>query len=133
MTWQGIFYVLGLRWCTGCTTYAEVHDRGMAIDGTVHWRNRRVTRPGIYKLLRAIAWGQNELSGLPDWRQVYLLNHEVLELTKLVGVRLPREVFELDRAKLRYLLSKYTQRDRRRMTPSEQDDFRAALRWAARS
>lgn len=130
MTWREIFDILDLEWCQGCE--ADKHD-GVVVGRTIHWSTRRVTRPGIYKILRKIAWAQEHLDQFPTWRQIYLLNADVLLMCRELGIRLPRTVFDLDRARLRFALGEYTLADRRRMIPSEQTDFRAALRWAARS
>ena len=133
-TWAEIFAALGIEWCPSCDRFRDYHEHGMLTTGNVlHWRNRRMTQPGIYKLLRKVAWSRSGLSGMPLWRQIYLLNQTVLDLAKELGVRLPRKTFDLDRAKLRYALGEHTLADRRRMTPSEQSDFKAAIRWAARS
>lgn len=134
MTWAEVFERLGVTRCGGCPQFADYHRHGYMVGNVMHWSDRRVTRPGLYKLLRKIAWGQNTiLQRFPLWQQVYLLNQEVLELAKRAGVRLPRPTFDLDRARLRFALSEYTAADQRRMTPSEQREFRAARRWAARS
>lgn len=133
MTWDELLARLGIEWCPACHTYNELHDNGFYVGGMMHWRDRRYTRPGAHKLLRKIVVGRDPMTGLPAWRRIYLTNSEVLDLAKRARIRLPRSVFDLDRARLRYALSEYTVADRRRMTPSEQRDFRAAVRWAARS
>jgi len=133
-TWDAVFERLGLVWCKGCTGPYDHGWYGYLGEGIVHWRDRRFTRPGLYKLLRKLTQFQNpSLDVFPTWRRLYLLNKEVLRLARDLGVRLPRSAFDLDRARLRLALSDYKLADRRRMTPSEQKDFRAALRWAARS
>lgn len=134
MNWEKIFDALGLEWCGVCEIGTAVHHHGSLRGTTIHWANRRFTRHGAHKALRAIVEGAHpDFYALPTWRCIYLINREILGLAKRAHVRPPKTVFDLDRARLRYALSEYTQADRRRMTPSEQTDFRAALRWAARS
>jgi hypothetical protein len=136
VSWQQIFDSIGYRWCEGCAVDFD-HESGTVVawadHDDVHWRKRRVTKAGIYKILRRIVWQTDTFEGLPAWRQIFLINHQVLAFARQARVRLPRKVFELDRARLRHELSGYTNEDIRRMTPSEQTDFRAARRWAARS
>lgn len=131
MSWRRIFERLDLTWCPACDLH--VHDHGALVGRTIHWRDRRMSRPALYTVLRLIAVGQGYYDDFAPWRRTYLINRDVLAMAREIKTRLPRDVFELDRAKLRHELSGYTLADRRRMLPSEQHDFRAALRWAARS
>lgn len=129
--WGQALAKLDLTWCPGCVN--QEHE-GTLVGRTVHWRDRRVTRAGMYKMLRRIAVQQNTiLSRFPPWQRTYLINQDVLAMAREIGVRLPREVFEVDRAKLRHELSGFTVRDRQRWLPSERYDYKRAVRWAARS
>lgn len=135
--WVDIFDAIDVAWCFGQNGCREDHDGWVEQDPSgliIHWSDRRITRPSIHKALRKIAMAAHpEHGSLPAWRGLYLRNAEILTLARRAHLRLPRSVFDLDRARVRFLLSEHTQANRRRMTPSEQTDFRAALRWAARS
>lgn len=148
-TWEKLFESLEVTWCKGCDTLLDHKDgylEGSYLEGqtasglppigpdTFHWRDRRMTRQSAYKAITRIAEGRNpHLRFLPPWRGLFLLQCEVRDMSAGAGRRFPRSFADLARARLRYLLSEYTLEDRRRMTPSEREDFRAAIRWAARS
>lgn len=132
LTWDGLFYLLDLEWCQDCPVYADKHEGGFLALNTFHWRKRRITKSGIYRVLKKIAIVRIE-PGLPKWRTIYGVNHDVAMMAASLNVRLPRGVSDPDRARLRYELSSITNEDMRRMTPSEQQDYRRARRWAARS
>jgi hypothetical protein len=140
--WERIFEALDIIWCRRCALGDDLHRRGSyAKTGIFHWTNRRMTRPGIHKALRRIAESQNEYTAaLPEWRRIYLINQAILDLARRAHLRQPRYVFDLDRARLRYLLAEYGDRcghhggvPRERMNQDERQDFKEARRWAARS
>lgn len=145
--WQKLFDRLGVGWCQGCVEHKDLHNTGWlethwiqtepdprVHEETLHWRNRRMAKQSAHKALRRIVEGRHpEYPFLPPWRALYLLHRELNELESKAGRRFPRSYDDLDRARMRYMLSEYRLEDRRRMTPSEQQDFRAAIRWAARS
>jgi len=146
-TWPEIFDALGVRWCKRCDKYLQEHAHGLlttqfdytpsemprVVEEVFHWRDRRETRTSTYKAIRKIAEGRNPwLKALPPWRGLYLLHAEIKAEAARAGRRFPHSYADLDRARLRYMLSEYRQVDRRRMTKEEQRDFRAAIRWAAR-
>jgi hypothetical protein len=135
--WVDIFDALGVAWCYGQDGCLEGHEGFIEQDPSgliIHWTDRRVTRASVHKALDRIAHANRpDFEELPRWRATYLHNMEILRLAREAHVRLPRLGFDVERGKLRYMLSTYGVKERRRMTPSEQHDFKAALRWAARS
>lgn len=139
--WGSIFDAIGVAWCYGpaCENGDRISHSNGFIERSpalpiVHWTDRRPVYVSIHKALRVLARGlRPDLIALPKWRYVFLVNREMATMARAARLRLPRKLFDYDRARLRYLLSEYTAADVRRMTPSEKQDFKAATRWAARS
>jgi hypothetical protein len=149
-TWPKLFERLGVEWCQGCdsrfthesgeleTGWSSLFNEATGLPTIVgerfHWKNRRMTRPSTHKAIKQITEGRHpELRFLPPWRGLFLLHVFAREAATVAGRRFPRASDDLDRARLRFLLSEYRIEDRRHMTPSEQADFKEARRWAQRS
>lgn len=131
--WRSLFDSVNVVWCEGCEL-TPYHATGVLIEDVMHWKRRRFTHAAARDALRVVVRSRHpEWTPLPPWQRVYLVNHEIQVLAARAHIRLPRNLFDLERAELRFQLGGYTNEMRRRMTPSEQADFKAALRWAARS
>jgi hypothetical protein len=95
-----------VAWCPklGCS------HMGASEPGTVHFYRQRYTRHGLYDFL-LLAWRSKH----PDyagerWQRDYACLRWVQTMARRLGVRLPRSLFDLDRAMLREQLSDYAYR-----------------------
>jgi hypothetical protein len=142
MTWQEMADTLVIGLCTasgsfeGCQLLGRytpmhlrtIHDQGSYRDGTLHWRDRRWSRRGEHNFLFRIADGQTPKTTYP-WIHIYHRNLLVQDMARTLGIRIPRAWADEDRARLRAMLGQLTPRERA-MDP---DEYRRALRWAARA
>jgi hypothetical protein len=97
----------------------------------VFWPQQRVTSRGLYRFL-GLAWTARwarETRGMADWIRLYRKSTWVQGIASDMGVRLPRSLFELDRARLREMLSEAAA-----IVPPHlrEDEYKEALRWAER-
>ena len=100
---------------------------GIVIGRTVHWRERRMERRGLRTFLRVIAIDTMVVRpNEPRYMTTYALNKEIDRLAKIIGVRFPRELSAMDRAKVRYWLSKSWGHE----TPDRIAARRRIARWA---
>jgi hypothetical protein len=103
--------------CTGCGS--GDHRRGWAGDGTVHWSERAVTRPGLYRFLRLTAENEGRWPG--EYESIRYAEHAAKQHFS-VAIRPSEE----DVSRLRYLLAHATPLERKTKL------YRAAMAWARR-
>lgn len=104
-TFESIASRLGVLRCESCASGTErMHVIGYSTFHHVHWRERAVTRRGLYNFLRFVAdvaWG---LHGRRDVERIWMRNVLACEYGRELGVRFPREWADTDRAHVRSLL-----------------------------
>ena len=85
------------------TTFADPEPRILA---TIHWADRRVTRPGIRTFLRLVAYSRlsPEVRQGPSWRREYAIQRSVPQLAATARVRLTASSARLERMALRAML-----------------------------
>jgi hypothetical protein len=127
-TYHEVAEALGVRVCWGCDEAID-HEAGRAVEGPlglVHWQERKVTRPGLYRFaVLAGIWRSD-----PDRRPHWLVFHEAMlwsqvALSETIGVRVPREYARRERARLSALLAHVPPRQRE----LHRDSFIKAQRW----
>lgn len=124
MTYAEVAAKLDVPYCGGCDDVARDGVR----DGRIHWRERRLTRPGLRVFLRLVVQVAHPgWAVLPPWRDLYLTNVEITRLATVVGIRLPRRYADNDRARVRWSLSQHP------ANAHERRDARCATRWSQRS
>jgi hypothetical protein len=94
----------GIHPRTGATCF-EDHQRGSftADDQLVHWADReRVTKAGIRTFLGLAAMTNPVVANsTPGWEQIYIRNMWVSAMARVLLIRLPAALANLDRAKVR--------------------------------
>jgi hypothetical protein len=111
-SWQDIAEQLSVRWCRGMLpngqTCFEKHKGSVTVDGstiTVHWADRRVTRPAIKRFLMLVGQGQADIGGpQPAWRRQYRALRTALRFSRLLGFRFPAAYWAMDRVRLKAML-----------------------------
>ena len=118
----------GVRLCVGppeilCGIPEDYHRTGVVrgdIVPTVHWKlgsqyvdgDRLSTRRGIYGFLKLAHRALNpETAALPKWQRIYEASRAAVAMAEMVGVRVGRPPTELDRSRVKFLLSDPADRD----------------------
>jgi len=113
----------GVAWCPklGCS------HMGASEPGTVHFYRQRYTRHGLHDFLW-LAWRSNHPDHVgEEWLRDYACYKWIQTTAGKLGVRLPRGLFELDRAMLRERLSEYAYRVPNYARPAT---YKEAKQWA---
>lgn len=102
MNYDELARLYAVRLCTGCTTYAGRHEQGLAvIGGILHWRARRVTRPGLRRFLKLVARVQLGSDSMREPHKTFWECYLADGMAKDLHVRFPRRYADLDRARVR--------------------------------
>lgn len=115
-TYAEVAQAVGLKLCSGCDAVATSPGRGLrnshvsgwAAYGVVHWKERRVTKPGLRNFL-LLAAGQraynyrNESPAQQLWTANIWANRQAKEL---YHIRFPGSATQNDRAAARWRISR---------------------------
>lgn len=116
---------LGIRLCTGEPCDQRDHEAGAWSWDVVHWRDRRVTKSGLYRFLRLAALALNP--GLDQdpvaWRRTYLVHRVIDQYAKHLKVVIPRELTTLERRRVKGQLA---------VVPTNAPLRQRAMLWARR-
>jgi hypothetical protein len=123
MTYSEAAYALGFELCAQemCNKSTLDHRKGTLRGSTLHWTDRRVTKPGLRRFLMLAA--SHDIYSVPRWALIWNRNVWVVAAAEKLRVRLPSRYSDEDRAKVAWEL-----RDTHDPTYEQQ----AALRWAGR-
>lgn len=107
MTYPEIAAEHGLRLCSSAcdlaATLAIDHEKGWpAYNDVIHWRDRRVTRRGLYRFLKLVVvakMGLQQMRGGPE--RTWLMATGSFDLALSLGIRFSREILADDRALVR--------------------------------
>ena len=120
----GVVLCYGIVPSTGSYCRGPDHEVGEAENGTVHWRDRRVSRTGLHRFLRLVARAKYpEVHSSDLWRQIYRENVALTRLAAQIHVRIPREASLLDRAIVKAALIN---------VPTTDPERGPAMTWARR-
>jgi len=115
----------GITWCPSssiCRT--SLHNDW--VKGVVHFSTRRQTKRGLYEFL-VLAYGAKYGEAWPPrWRYLWMRSLWVQRMAADMHRRLPRSLFDEDRARVRELISKEDEWHRG-------DETRNAARWARKA
>lgn len=134
MTFPDVAAQLGVTICGPndlCRQSQIDHDRGeySLTLGMVHWRERRMTKAGLYRFLRLVALAKHPdmtrtITGVrPTWQRTYLIHRQVNVYARMLHVRIPFDLTREARARV-----KSSVLDVPRRTPLR----REAFQWARR-
>jgi hypothetical protein len=114
----------GVTWCPR----EECAFIGALQHGTVHFARVRYTKAGLYHFLW-LAWRSTHQDPLDmeRWEYDFACYKWIQTTAGELGVRLPRSLFELDRATLREALSQYAHRVPHYARPAR---YKEAKQWA---
>lgn len=103
MSYRSIAAKLGMELCESCDL--NVHTGGWADipRGKIHWQERRMTRSGLRRFLMEaaeIALYRDGYRGGGLGERIWLQNTWAYRTAMSLGVRLPRRLSELDRARV---------------------------------
>ena len=124
MTYPQIANTLGFELCgDGCKRPEYNHAKGTLRGSTLHWTDRRVTKPGLRRFIMLAAshdiYGKN-----PRWWIIWQRNVWTTQAAAKLKVRLPARYADNDRAKVAWEL---------RAAHTDPTSIQAAaLRWAGR-
>lgn len=96
----------------GCGISDARHRRGLVFLGVVHYADRRLTVQTARALLLLAARAMREADpgylnlDLYDWLHVYIDSVQAFRMGEAAGIRLPRRVFDRQRAECRRLAAK---------------------------
>lgn len=115
----------GVEWCP----LVECEYLGAIQDGMVHMAlPRRFTKRSVYYFLHLAWMCESERRVSPErWMNIYRRAIWIQSVAKEMKTRLPRNLFELERARLRESLSEYAARVPKYARPAE---YEKAQRWA---
>lgn len=100
------------------------HVKGTAEPGVVHWSDRTITKPGIRTFLRHAAYASDpDLMKRPRWERIWFANRYIDRVSRILMVRLPHALADLDRAMVRADLAG---------TPTSTPNRKEALKWSSR-
>ena len=94
--------------------------------GVVYFKDRRQTKRGLYEFLNLAYGARYGEGGPPRWLYIYRRAKWVQQMAADMHRRLPRSLFEIDRAQVREGLSKESRW-------LESDEVEAARKWARRT
>lgn len=117
-----VAYALGFELCGDKCRKPELnHAKGALIGSTLHWTDRRVTKPGLRRFLLLAA--SHDYYNLPRWEMIWRRNQWAWRAASKLQIRLPSRYADGDRAIVAWEL-----RDVTDPTPEQA----AASRWSAR-
>lgn len=124
----------GVAWCRSSTcAHKKSENRGPDGRPTVHFVRQRFTKAGLYLFLdrawRALHPRARPSRGHEKWDYYYRKGVWTQERAHELKVRLPRHLFDEDRAILREALSEYADRVPAHARP---DKYKKAKQWARR-
>jgi hypothetical protein len=124
VTYPEAAYALGFELCPQdqCRKPDLNHRTGTLVGSTLHWTDRRVTKPGLRRFLLLAA--SHDIYKQERWELIWHRNVWVVGAAAKLKVRIPSRYADEDRAKVAWELR--TARDHPTF------DQAAALRWAAR-
>jgi hypothetical protein len=147
VTYDEVADKLGVRLCPGVARAApqggcrfagldparirHIHQDGWADPATriIHWKERRLVKAGLRNFLMRVALcDQPWLIPMTPWLRIWTINTYVDQLAGVLKVRLPRNLADGDRARLRFLLAEVPYDERAAFSGS----YGKATRWAAR-
>lgn len=103
--WDDIATTYGIKRCAACQS--GDHHKGWARRSTVHWSDRRMTKAGLRRYLMLVASQLLfDFQNLPTWDRLYRANVWAAKAAKQLHVRIPFRLSEIDRARVRWLISK---------------------------
>jgi hypothetical protein len=131
-TYSDVASQLGIALCgTGSCRGIGNHEQGWTAYGmtVIHWRDRRMTRPGLRRFLKLVATAQT--IRMRDERFVRLWSQNVAadHLARRLGVRFPRSLADPDRAKVRLWLAKFRNDHPDRESPEQRELVRRIQPW----
>ena len=85
----------------------EQHKRGFVRDGVIHYRNRQMTRRGLWNFLKLVGRLMADARSDVIWtgERVWFEDEAAYDLGLSVGVRFPRSYADTDRAQVRAALA----------------------------
>jgi hypothetical protein len=102
----------------------NAHQVGFADYTKVHWKDRIVTRRGLWNFLKLVAeyqWGSFDLREI---QRIWLRNTVAYELGLDLGIRFPHEFADVERARTRAILASH------RLGALDEETHRRIKRWA---
>lgn len=111
---------------TGQTCFLD-HEKGTteirgAGERVVHWSDRKTTRRGLRTFLLLVSNFEMPVEMKERWKQIVWSNQWAVRMALLLGIRLPADLADHDRATVRAMVVNLP-------TSDERD---AALKWARR-
>jgi hypothetical protein len=103
-SYRDLARAVGVRWCDGHNPVTGLrchkdHRLGTVTEGTVHLTDRRTSLNATVIFLRLAARVLDpSIDAEVGWRRSYLLAKAVSDLSRKAHVRLPRRVFDFERA-----------------------------------
>lgn len=123
MTYSEAAYALGFELCTQemCKQGTLGHKKGTLRGSTLHWTDRKVSKPGLRRFLMLMAG--HDIYDEPRWALIWHRNVWVTGAAETLRVRIPSRYADEDRTRVAWDL---------RHVHDPDFDQRAALRWASR-
>jgi len=115
----------GVTWCQSGLFCTSLHN-DWSNDREVHFTTRRQTKRGLYEFLVLAYGARYGESWPPRWRFLWQRCLWVQKMAAEMHRRLPRSLFDEDRARVRELISKEDEWHR-------DDEVRSAARWARKA
>lgn len=101
-TYQEIAKLMEVTLCSLCS----LDNCANMSSNTVHWHERRVTRPGLRNFLKLVSQ-LRLVSGMPEWQALWAQNIWAYRKARYeLGVLLPAHLSKRDRARVRYLMDR---------------------------
>lgn len=120
---------IGVTHCRACRDESIDHHKGESTFRTVHWTQRRATRPGVRRfLMLGVTALDPSVKALTPWMRIWIENARAANWAKLIRVSIPRHLTMKDRAQVRFYLSELTEAERSYYSSL----YQQAERWASR-
>lgn len=102
MTYDDVTQHFGVRRCESCDAAID-HMVGGRVGNTIHWQDRKFTRPGLRRILMLIAATRLVLPGREPWRQIWAYNVWASSVArKELHITIPARLSANDRAFVRW-------------------------------
>jgi len=104
VTYEGLAARFRVRLCPGGDTFNHEQGQYDQYRGIIHWRPRRVTKPGLRRFLKLVMTSMLGLAFFKEPEKTYWAAAGAEDLARQLHVRFPRHYADLDRARVREAL-----------------------------
>jgi|WetSurMetagenome_2_1015567.scaffolds.fasta_scaffold03898_3 hypothetical protein len=132
-SYSAVAEALDIPACTEDNCYwgaRSEHTKGFIAEMRPHYRERRMTRVGLYRFLKLVAHIEDNLLSYPYyWERRYMRSQHAVRLARKIHVTIPASVIEEDRTRMRATLARVRPGD---LSNADRKVYDRALKWSLR-